>query len=138
MLSMIGSGIELMGVPPDPPKSPSALNVLPPVPCPGWPPWPDEPPGAAWTMETVVAAAAPVPGDAAAAPAELAPATAARRAAEEPPALLAAGVEAGSRKGVIAPRVDARAGPDALEPPRGGRAAPPPGRLAGCHGDEMP
>ena len=44
----------------------------------------------------VAAAAPPVPGEAAAVPAPLAPATAARRAAEEPPALLAAGVEAGS------------------------------------------
>ena len=65
-------------------------------------------------------------------------ATAASRAAEAPPALLAAGVDAGKRNGVIAPRPTARAGPEALDPPRGGSAAPPPARWAGCHWVEMP
>ena len=114
---------------------------MPPVPCPGpdWVFWPDEPPGAAWTNETLEPIAAPpVPAEAAAVPALLAPATAARRADEAPPALLAAGVDWGNRNGGIAPLVDARAGPGALDPPRGGRAAPPPGPLAGCHGVEMP
>src|SRR5271166_5600232 len=72
------------------------------------------------------------------APPTLAPASAASRAAEAPPALLAPGVEAGKFNGVMAPRLDPRAGPEALDPPRGGSAAPPPGCFAGCHGAEMP
>ena len=51
---------------------------------------------------------------------------------------LAAGVDAGSLNGLMVPWAAPRAGPDALDPPRGGRAAPPPGPLAACQGDEIP
>ena len=46
----------------------------------------------------------------------LAPAAAASSAAEAPPAVLAAGVDAGRLSGVIAPLADARAGPEGTRP----------------------
>jgi len=58
--------------------------------------------------------------------------------APEPPALLADGVDGGSLKGVIAPRVVAFGAPGPLDPPRGGKAAPPPARAIGCQGVLMP
>ena len=140
---MVVSGIELgETVPPDEPAAgPSALSGRTPPPCGDGLLCPDDPPGAAPTNEMVEPGEAPPAGPAplnwAALPALLAPApaTAARRAAEAP---LAAGVDAGNLNGVIVPWAAPRTGPDALEPPRGGRAAPPPGPLAGCHGVEMP
>ena len=55
-----------------------------------------------------------------------------------PPALLAAGVDGGRTSGVMAPRVVAFAAAGALDPPRGGKANPPPARAIGCQGALRP
>jgi len=67
----------------------------------------------------------------------LALATAAK-SAPEPPALLAPGVDAGRRNGLIALRVVGVAVLGPPDPPRGGKAAPPPVRAIGCQGVLMP
>jgi len=91
--------------------------------------WLDDPAGATGTVEPAVTAAAP--------PLPLALAAAASRAAE-PPALLAAGVDGGSRKGVIAPWDVLRIGLAGFAPPCGCVAGPPPLGFAGSHGRLIP
>ena len=125
-LPMTGSGVEPgSALPPDEsvPGPASGLKVGPPVPCPVVPFWPADAAAAAWTSDTFDA-----PQRRQRPPRQTrGRATGARarhsreQAAEEPPALLAAGVDAGNLNGVIAPLADAPAGPEALDPPRGGR-----------------
>jgi hypothetical protein len=115
------------------PCEPSALKVMPP------PFWPAAAPESACTKEArETGTPRPVPADAISLLAPLAPATAASKAAEAPPAVLAAAVFEGNRSGVIAPRPVGGIPRAALVPPRGACAAPPPGPLAGCQGAEMP
>jgi len=96
--------------------------------------WPD---GAVAIGEPARAVCADKPTAAAAPLLPLALATAAR-SAPEPPALLAPGVDAGRLNGLIALRVVGVAVLGPPDPPRGGKAAPPPVRAIGCQGVLMP